>query len=144
MLSVTLIIVFSVVLFVYWFRYSCLLILQNRAASLSEAPSTMRFPAVQERLRTNAHKVEQLDQLQRDLTSDYQKICFLLRCLPESGVDPLERRMLMLDYGIMRLWYSVARRLAPLKARLALEEMSNIVSYFASSVSGYAAPRSAS
>ena len=144
MLSVTLIIFFSVVLFVYWFRYSCLLILQNRASSVSDAPSTMRFPTVQEQLRTNAHKVEQLDQLQRDLTSDYQKICFLLRCLPEAGVDPLERRMLMLDYGIMRLWYNVSRRLAPPQARGALQEMSNIVSYFASSVSGYAAPRSAS
>ncbi len=32
MVSISLIIFFSVVLFVYWFRYSCLLILQNRGA----------------------------------------------------------------------------------------------------------------
>ena len=53
MLSICLIVLFSVVLFVYWFRYSCLLILQNRTAYNLEYAngSALSFPAVQERLR---------------------------------------------------------------------------------------------
>lgn len=143
MLSISLIIFFSVVLFVYWFRYSCLLILQTRASSAVQiSASRLSFPAVQARLRNQEAGLETLDQLQRDLINDYRVVCFLLQCSAESGVDPIERRMLMLDYWIMRAWYSTARRAAPPQARQALEEISNIVSYFAYSVGRYAAQRS--
>lgn len=136
MLSISLIIIFSVVLFVYWFRYSCLLILQNRISASEQSANSpgLNFPAVQERLKGNGNGVEVLDQLQRDLSNDYRILCFLLRCSAENGVDPVERRMLMLDYWIMQAWYSTSRRAAPFQARRALEEMSSIVSYFASSV----------
>ena len=136
MLSISFIIFFSVVLFVYWFRYSCLLILQDRASHA--LPQTigagLTFPAVQRLLKDGERRLELLDQLQRDLANDYRIVCFLLRCSPDTGVDPIERRMLMLDYWIMQAWYSAARRLAPPQARKALEEISNIVSYFAYSV----------
>ena len=135
MLSIGLIVLFSVVLFVYWFRYSCLLILQNRTASAAQyVGSTLSFPAVQERLKNQESGIDLLDQLHRDLSNDYRIICFLLRCAAENDVDPIERRLLMLDYWILQAWYAVSRRAAPLQARKALEEMSNIVSYFASSV----------
>jgi hypothetical protein len=137
MLSISVIIFFSVVLFIYWFRYSCLLILQDRAVgSNSTYPSNtkLNFPAVQQKLRGTDRSMAMLDQLHRELTKDYRILCFLLRCSPEAGVDPIERRMLMLDYWFMQGWYSVSRRIAPPQARLALEEMSNIVSYFAHSV----------
>src|SRR5438034_6889126 len=136
MLSISFIIFFSVVLFVYWFRYSCLLILQDRAShSLPLAVGAgLTFPAVQQRLREGERGLEILDQLERDLANDYRIVCFLLRCTPETSVDPIERRMLMLDYRIMQSWYSVARRVGPPQARKALEEMSSIVSYFAYSV----------
>src|SRR5437667_1798318 len=100
MLSISFIIFFSVVLFVYWFRYSCLLILQDRAShSLPLAVGAgLTFPAVQQRLREGERGLEILDQLQRDLANDYRIVCFLLRCTPETSVDPIERRMLMLDY----------------------------------------------
>src|SRR5713226_2686253 len=51
MLSISVIIFFSVVLFAYWFRYSCLLILQNRSvANPAQAISSgLTFPAVQTR-----------------------------------------------------------------------------------------------
>jgi hypothetical protein len=139
LLSISVIIFFSVVLFVYWFRYSCLLILQDRSSSSSSvAPNTsgakLTFPAVQRKLKDGEPGVALLDQLHHDLSNDYRVLCFLLRCSPDAGVDPIERRMLMLDYWIMQAWYSVARRAAPPQARKALEEMSNIVSYFAYSV----------
>jgi hypothetical protein len=137
MVSISLIIFFSVVLFVYWFRYSCLLILQTRVSSYGVqhvSASSLSFPLVQERLKRNETGVELLDELQRDLVNDYRVVCFLLRCSSENGVSPIERRMLMLDYWIMRGWYSLARRMARAQARKALEEISNIVSYFAHSV----------
>ena len=137
MLSISVIIFFSVVLFVYWFRYSCLLILQDRSCS-PVAPNTsgakLSFAAVQQRLKDGEAEVALLDQLHHDLSNDYRVLCFLLRCSPDASVDPIERRMLMLDYWIMQAWYSVVRRGALPQARKALEEMSNIVSYFADSV----------
>lgn len=136
MLSISIIIFFSVVLFLYWFRYSCLLILQDRASYATPPASGtgLNFAAVQQRLRDGEWGVEILDQLRHDLSTDYRMLCFLLRCTPDTGVDPIERRMLMLDYWIMQTWYSAARRFAPPQARSALQEMSNIVSYFAHSV----------
>jgi hypothetical protein len=136
MLSISLIIFFSVVLFIYWFRYSCLLILQNRGAyTLSQASgASLDATVIQERLKSNESGPELLDQLHHDLINDYRVVCFLLRCSPERGVEPIERRMLMMDYWIMRGWYSLARRMAPPQARKALEEISNIVSYFGHSV----------
>jgi hypothetical protein len=141
MLSIGLIVLFSVVLFVYWFRYSCVLILQNRTASSTQyaSGSALSFPAVQERLKSQERDLDSLDQLHRDLSNDYRIICFLLRCSAENGVDPIERRLLMLDYWILQSWYSMARRAAPLQARKALQEMSNIVGYFASSVGRHVA-----
>ena len=136
MLSISVIIFFSVVLFAYWFRYSCLLILQNRAAGAPEfaVSSGLSFPVVQQRLREDGKTVAMLDQLRQDLGNDYRIVCFLLRCSADAGVDPIERRMLMLDYWIMQGWYSLTRRAALPQAHKAIEEMSNIVSYFAYSV----------
>ena len=136
MLSISVIVFFSVVLFAYWFRYSCLLILQGRTPSsvIPASGSNLNFPAVQRRLQHGERGLEALDQLQRDLTKDYRILCFLLRCSPETGLNPIERRMLMADYCIMRVWYGALRQAAPPQARKALEEMSKIVSCFAASV----------
>ncbi len=144
MLSISVIIFFSVVLFAYWFRYSCLLILQNRVSydQSYALGSGLTFPAVQKRLKGDTRSLDLLDQLHRDLSNDYRILCFLLRCSTDTGVDPIERRMLMLDYWIMQGWYSVARRAALPQAHKALEEMSSIVSFFACSVGRHAAQQS--
>jgi hypothetical protein len=144
MLSISVIIFFSVVLFAYWFRYSCLLILQNRSvANPAHAISSgLTFPVVQKRLKGEEPSVDVLDQLRHDLSNDYRILCFLLRCSADAGVDPVERRMLMMDYWVMQAWYSITRRAALPQASKALEEMSNIVSYFAYSVGRNAAPQS--
>src|SRR5229473_2457078 len=60
MLSISVIIFFSMVLFAYWFRYSCLLILQNRI-SYEQAyafGSSLTFPVVQQRLRGEARSLD--------------------------------------------------------------------------------------
>src|SRR5688572_2081311 len=107
MLSISIIIFFSVVLFIYWFRYSCLLILQDRAGLVNStyaSTSGLNFPTVQQKLRGSDRSVAMLDHLQSELAKDYRILCFLLRCSPDTGVDPIERRMLMLDYWIMQGW----------------------------------------
>jgi hypothetical protein len=136
MLSISVIIFFSVVLFAYWFRYSCLLILQNRTIynQTHAVSSGLTFQAVQERLKGEGKSVDVLDQLRHDLSNDYRILCFLLRCSSDTGVDPIERRMLMIDYWILQGWYAIMRRAALPQASKALEEISNIVSYFAYSV----------
>src|SRR5206468_9643729 len=65
MLSISVIIFFSVVLFAYWFRYSCLLILQNRTSYNQEfaLSSGLNFPVVQKRLKREGQNVDLLDQL---------------------------------------------------------------------------------
>ncbi len=136
MISISLIIAASGVLFAYWFRYSCLLILHSRISET--VPSTpdarFNFPSVQQSLKQAGDRVDYLDLARRDLAKDYRMLCFLLRCSAASGVDPLERRMLMLDYWTLQAWYAVTRSIAPPQARQALEEISIIVGYFASSV----------
>src|SRR5260370_38126218 len=106
MLSISLIILFSVVLVVYWLRYSCLLILQQRTAYGAETANgpALSFPAVRERLKGSESGVGVLDQLHRDLSNDYRIICFLLRCSAEKDVDPIERRLLLGDYVRMQEW----------------------------------------
>src|SRR5881394_2937412 len=78
MLSISVIIFFSVVLFAYWFRYSCLLILQNRSsASPAQAISSgLTFPVVQKRLKGEDQSVDVLDRLRHDLSNDYRILCF--------------------------------------------------------------------
>src|SRR5262249_26049497 len=120
----------------YWFRYSCLLILQNRVFynSAYVPNSSLTFPSVQQRLKKEGQSVHVLDQLRHDLSNDYRILCFLLRCSADAGVDPVERRMLMMDYWLMQAWYRITRRAALPQASKAIEEMSNIVSFFAYSV----------
>src|SRR2546428_612411 len=87
MLSISVIIFFSVVLFGYWFRYSCLLILQNRTAFNPQyaLSSGLTFPVVPQRLKGGGKSVYLLDQLRHDLSNDYRILCFLLRCSADAG-----------------------------------------------------------
>jgi hypothetical protein len=133
MFSISLIVVFSVILFVYWFRYSCLLILQTRSkeVQINTAVATgLSYVDVQQRLGS-AESPEALDKLHQQLRGDYRIVSFLLRHSSDIGVDPIERRMLMLDYQLLQVWYRVTCRMAPPQARRALEEMTTILGFFA-------------
>ena len=138
MFSISLIVVFSLVLFIYWFRYSCLLILQTRSKEMylgsSGNAKGLSFPVVQERLRADPGTAEALDRLNQDLRNDFRVLSFLLRNSSALSVDPVEQRMLILDYRLMQIWYQLTRRTAPPHAREALDEMANILSYFAHSL----------
>jgi len=134
MLASLLIIGFSLILFVYWFRYSCILLLRN----FSEQPvlphalpkGRFSFPDVRERLVSEGD----LDPLRRALDRDYRLISYLLEHAPNLGLQSLEDRMLVLDYRVMRWYYRSIRLVAPAKARRALTEMAQVLGILAQKI----------
>ena len=124
MLASVLIIVFSVVLFAYWFRYSCILLLRNSAApATSPVDARFRFIQVQESLNSDL----ELDPLHKSLQRDYQILCYLLRHAAGLELASFEDRILVLDYKVMQAWYRLTRTAAPAQARRALVEMSEVL-----------------
>jgi hypothetical protein len=120
-----LIITISFVLLVYWFRYSCLLVLRNN----SEQPtppalnSQFTFRDVQKRLRTESH----LDPLHHSLNRDYQVLTYLLDHASGLELANFEDRLLFWDYKAMQWWYRLTKTAAPGQARRALREMACVL-----------------
>jgi len=124
MLASVLIIVFSVVLFGYWFRYSCILLLRNSAApATSPADPRFHFVQVQQGLKSDLD----LDPLHKSLQRDYQILCYLLQHAAGLELASFEDRILVLDYKVMQAWYRLTRSAAPRQARRALVEMSEVL-----------------
>jgi hypothetical protein len=131
MISSFLIIGFSLILLVYWFRYSCILVLRaytERAVSASAA-SDIRFcfADVQARLKT----APALDPLHLALQRDREILIYLLQHAAGLSLDSFEDRLLELDYKVMQVWYSLTRIAAPQQARRALYEMASILNVLA-------------
>jgi hypothetical protein len=126
MIASILIIAFSIVMFVYWFRYSCILLLRGAAeqAELSAAQDE-RFSVseVLERLKTE----QELDPLQRSLDRDYHVLKYLIEHAADLELVSIEDRLLILDYKLMRFWFSLTRTMAPVQARKGLTEMASIL-----------------
>lgn len=125
----------STVLFAYWFRYTCLLILSAKTArdyTTDVAYSNkLGFPEVQLQLSQNGSP--DLDRLRAALDNDYRVVRQLLRYLPKGDVEhsPLETQMLAINYRLMSAWYQVSRHFSGNTAARALEEMSLVVAHFA-------------
>ncbi len=126
----------SLVLFAYWFRYTCLLILNAKTAKdytgqVAQA-NQLSFLEVQRRLEAGLDRAE-LATLHDSLERDYRLLTYLLRHAAhfQAGGYDLEQRMLMVDYRAMQLWYALSRRFGVERARGALQEMSDIIGHFA-------------
>ena len=133
MLASVLIIVASSVLFAYWFRYTCLLILAQRSGTdfALKVSSTIRlsFPQVEAALQA-APRMAALDRLHQGLETDFRILTELLN--HASGSDSIEHRVLAIDYKVMQLGYKLTRTHGNLLlARKALSEMTSILGYFA-------------
>jgi hypothetical protein len=141
-ISATIIItVSSMLLFGYWFRYTCLLILSAKtshdyAADVATA-NQLGFVEIQSRLREGVA----LDGMSAALDRDYAVIRSLLEQAASAG--SIEDRMLQVNYRISRAWYACSRQFAPNAARKALEEMCLMVAHFANSMGERAAAASA-
>lgn len=125
MIASILILVFSVVLLVYWFRYSCVLLLRSAAERnhLPIADDRYNIGMVLDRVRT-AHD---LNALERALDRDYHMLTYLLKHAADLELASIENRMLILDYRLMRLWYRITRSVAPEQSRKALTEMASVL-----------------
>ena len=136
----TLILIASAILFVYWFRYTCLLILSTRTArdysrAVVEA-NGLSFQSVRNQLDETPDHVEAMDQVRASLDRDYQLVTYLLEhavgCRPEG--QEFEEWMLRLNYRIMRFAYSGVRRLSGAAARRVLLEMTSVINYLANAM----------
>lgn len=128
----------SVLLFGYWFRYSCLLIVSARTARNFAAEVAMAnqlaFLEVQSRLRQRA--VTDLDRLRDLLDRDYAVLSYLLKhtANPSMRESALETGMLAINYRLMRGWYGLSRGFSAGAAYRALDEMSMVVAHFANAM----------
>jgi hypothetical protein len=129
------IIVSSSALLVYWFRYTCTLILsQKHSKHALKVASTIRlsFPQTELALLTEP-RPPALDRLFESLENDYRILTDLLS--DAAGDNSIERRMLTIDFKMMRIWYGLTRNSRQLpQARSALSEMSSILGYFAAEI----------
>lgn len=124
MFASILIISISFVLLVYWFRYSCILLLRGQEPSATPAvESQFSFGAVRKALGD----APELDALHLALQRDHQLITYLLQHAPGLELSSFEDRLLLWDYKTMQLWYRITRTAAPEQARQALSEMASVL-----------------
>jgi len=129
MFASVLIILFSSALLLYWFRYSCALLLQNGQSEAMQTidMATFRFAEIQDRLSSDL----QLDPLHALLQRDYLVLSYLAKNAAGLHLDGMEERFLLWDYKLMSVWYSLTRTAAPEQARQALREMTSVLTFLA-------------
>ncbi len=138
MLASLLIIGISLVLFIYWFRYSCILLLRDRVGQAAPvADNRFSYVDVQSRLKTE----QDLDPLVRALDRDYQIFTYLVQHAVGLELGSVEDRLLVLDYKVMQWRYRLTKTAAPVQARRALSEMASILSVLVGRMSEQAGVR---
>ena len=144
MVASVVIIVLSLAMFVYWLRYSCVLILESRWSEEQTRAvafqNELSFGSVEESL-ARADTAQAMDRIKDRLDRDLDRVLVLLSKCPgvqETGRS-LECRILMLDYRLMTAWFALTRNAARPKAQSALREMALVVGYLADECSGQVA-----
>jgi hypothetical protein len=121
------IIAISVILFIYWLRYSCVLLLRNaqeRAGMSTLADQRFSFSSVLERLKTD----RDLGPLERALERDYYVVMYLIEHAADLELASIENKLLVIDCKLMRVWSRLTRTVAPQQSRKALSEMASVLS----------------
>jgi hypothetical protein len=118
----------SVLLFGYWFRYTCLLILSTKTVRdfTGEVAAANQLSFLEVQTRPRVCSTANLEQLHAALDRDYAVLVSLLEKAAgaEDGQSSLETRMLQLNYRCMAAWSRVSRRFSLQASCRALEEMS--------------------
>jgi hypothetical protein len=142
MMTSILIIAFSGILLVYWFRYCCILLIrthtEEQAAAAPACDAQFSFVSVRERLRTES----ELDSVRRSLDRDYALFAYLLEHAVGLGATSLEDRLLVIDYKVMQWWYRLTKSAAPQQARGALDEMATVLGLLVGKMGERAAAKS--
>ena len=134
-----LIIVISLMLFLYWFRYMCVMILSAKhsrdyAVQIAQA-NQLSFLDARDRLMGEPNSAS-LGSLHRSLDRDYRLLIYLLRHAANYQLrsQAIEHRVLMIDYYLMKAWFYLVRKVSRSQARSALLEMTAILNYLANSM----------
>ena len=132
------IVVISTILFAYWFRYTCVLILRTRnvrdyARQVAEV-NHLSFLSAQQQLAVKENREPELDRLHASLDRDYRVVSYLLRHAGTHGGQTIEEHMLRLDYQVMRACYFLAKPFSPSSARQALLERASIIGHLANAM----------
>lgn len=136
LIATAVITVASALLFGYWFRYTCLLILSAQTArdfaGQVATANRLRFMEVQSRLQVQG-PLEDMGLLQDALNRDFLAVSQLLK---EANTEEgsLENRMLAVHYRMLSAWFGVSRRISVAAARGTLEQMSQVVAHFANAL----------
>jgi hypothetical protein len=142
MIASIIIAVFSFALLIYWFRYSCILMLRGAAEEIRAGDaidSQFSWRQVKESLQADS----QLDGLERALERDYRLVTYLIEHAAGLDLNSVEDRLLVLDYRVMQSYYRITRSAAPQRARRALAEMADVVGVLADRLDERAGARSA-
>jgi hypothetical protein len=135
----------SILLFAYWFRYTCLLSAKTARDYTSAVAhsNSLLFPDVQMQLQQSASL--DLDRLRDALDRDFKVVRNMLKHLPSTGEaqSVLETQMLAINYRLMRTWYQITRHVSGSTAAHALGEMSMVVAHFANLMGEQAASAAA-
>lgn len=148
MLPTLLIAAFTFVLFVYWLRYNCVLILKRQFprdhVSEVAAANNLRLSEIRQALE-NRPRVSELPNLYRQLTRDHRVVTALVRytAIFQGGSYTLEQRLLALDFRFMQVVFLAAHVVAPKQARRALAEAVRVLGYFANVIGERAVAASA-
>ena len=139
MISSIFILIFSAVLFVYWFRYTCVLMLRSKtpqdySARVVEA-NHLSYPSVELRLSGDGWDGE-FGQLMFSLKRDYRLLSYLLKHAAglQLGGSTLEQSMLMIDFRIMQWSCKATRYFSPALSKAALREMTQVLHNFANTM----------
>ena len=133
------IIAVSLLLFLYWFRYTCLLILSAKTsrdyAQQVAAANQLSFIETRKILVEDVES-KRLDSLHQLLDRDYRLLTYLLHhgTSHYGSSKSIETRILMIDYRIMQIWYAAVQNLSPAHARSALLEMTSIINHLANAM----------
>ena len=143
LITTVVIIASSALLFGYWFRYTCLLMLNTRTArdyarDIAMA-NQLSFANVQTQL---SQASADFGGLRTSLDRDFAVVSKMLD-QASAGQAGIEQKMLAIHYRLMGVWYAVGSHVSPTAARQALEEMSMVVAHFANSIGEAAASPSA-
>jgi hypothetical protein len=139
MIATAIIAAFSTASLLAWFRYSCGLILSAKPAHdytpQVAAANELGVLEVQQDL-PHANERRALDTLRQKLERDYHLLNYLLDHSPslQTGSEGLEQRLMMLDFELLKAYYAAVSLLSRPKARRALQEMTQVVCYFANTM----------
>lgn len=129
MVESILILAFSLALFIYWFRYTVLLLLSEEEVERNGA--VINQLSLLETRETLRNTPGDLNRLHRSLQNDFRMLRYLLDHAAGLGLGPVEHYLLILDYRLMGVWYRLTRYISAGQAHRALEEMASVLTYIA-------------